>query len=121
MADLVAPPGKVGDLDAGLDAAADALGRSADYLREHGTLSEELELAARLAVAKVKVAVEEISLRAAGDAYNAGGASWVRESVHLDRHWRNLRTLFSHNPTVYKARVVGDVVVNDGDLPPTFF
>lgn len=108
-------------VEAAVLAAADALGRSGDYLRENGALSEDLEFAARLAVAKVKVAVEEISLRAAGDAYNAGGASWVRESVHLDRHWRNLRTLFSHNPTVYKARVVGDVIVNDGDLPPTFF
>ncbi|MBL8266579.1 MAG: hypothetical protein JNL55_09370 [Steroidobacter sp.] len=119
----------VGDLassafivEAAVLAAADAMDRSADYVRDHdGEVNEALETAARIAVAKVKVAVEPIALRAAGEAYNAGGASWVRESVHLHRHWLNMRTLFSHNPTVYKARVIGDVLVNNGQLPRTFF
>jgi hypothetical protein len=35
----------------------------------------------------------------------------------LDRHWRNLRTLFSHNPTPYEARVIGDNFVNGRPLP----
>ena len=30
----------------------------------------------------------------------------------LDRHWRNARTVSSHNPLVYKARIVGDWVIN---------
>lgn len=46
------------------------------------------------------------SLRAAG----ALGASATRSSLRLDRHWRNLRTLFSHNPTVFTAPAIGDVV-----------
>lgn len=109
-------------VEAAVLAAADAMDRSARYIREHdGEVSEELETAARVAVAKVKVAVEGPALRVAGEVYNAGGASWVREAVHLHRHWLNLRTLFSHNPTVYKARVIGDVIVNNGELPPTFF
>ena len=108
-------------VEAAVLATADALGVAADHVRDHGVVDEELEFAARLAASQVKVAVEEISLRAAGEAFNAGGASWVRESVHLHRHWLNLRTLFSHNPTVYKARVVGDVLVNGAELPPTFF
>jgi alkylation response protein AidB-like acyl-CoA dehydrogenase len=108
-------------VDAAVLAAADLMGRSQEYFREHGEVSEILENAARVAVAKVKVAVEPVSLAAAGRAYDAGGASWVRESVHLQRFWLNMRTVFSHNPTVYKARVIGDVIVNDGALPPTFF
>ena len=35
-----------------------------------------------------------------------------RNAVHLDRHWRNARTLASHNPVIYKPRVVGDFRVN---------
>lgn len=53
--------------------------------------------------------------------FDAGGASAVQASALLDRHWRNLRTLFSHNPTVYKARVLGDVAVNGAALPDTSF
>ena len=35
-----------------------------------------------------------------------------RKSVSLDRHWRNARTLASHNPRVYKARILGDWLIN---------
>lgn len=38
--------------------------------------------------------------------------STVRERAHLDRHWRNARTLASHNPVIYKPRVIGDYVIN---------
>ena len=35
----------------------------------------------------------------------------------LDRHWRNARTVASHNPRLFKARVVGAHLVN-GTPPP---
>jgi hypothetical protein len=35
----------------------------------------------------------------------------------LDRHWRNARTVSSHNPVIYKARIVGDWAIN-GTEPP---
>ncbi len=108
-------------VDAAILAAADVMERSLQYFREHDEVSEEFEKATQVAVAKVKVAVEPVSLAAAGHAYDAGGASWVRESAHLQRFWLNMRTLYSHNPTVYKARVIGDVIINDAELPPTFF
>ncbi|CCW10600.1 acyl-CoA dehydrogenase family protein (plasmid) [Rhodococcus aetherivorans] len=56
--------------------------------------------------------VIEAVLDAATRAFDAGGSSTVRNSVHLDRHWRNARTLGSHNPVVYKPRVIGDYLVN---------
>ncbi len=76
---------------------------------------------AKVAVAKVKVAVEPVSLAAAGHAYDAGGASWVRESAHLQRFWLNMRTLYSTTRLSTRRGVIGDVIVNDGALPPTFF
>jgi len=108
-------------VEAAVLTAADALDRAYRHVWEHGRADDALERAASLETSKVKVAVEKIALQAAAEAFDAGGASWTRASVQLDRHWRNLRTLFSHNPTVYKARVVGDVVVNDAPLPGAGF
>lgn len=69
----------------------------------------------------MKVAIEQPALRSASRIFDAGGASSIRSASHLDRHWRNLRTLFSHNPTVYKARVLGDIAVNGAALPDSGF
>lgn len=84
-------------------------------------IDARLEDQSAVAAARVKVAIEEPALRAASRIFDAGGASSVRAASHLDRHWRNLRTLFSHNPTVYKARVLGDIAVNGAALPDTGF
>jgi alkylation response protein AidB-like acyl-CoA dehydrogenase len=59
-----------------------------------------------------QVAVIEAVLDAATAAFDAGGSSTVRAGLHLDRHWRNARTLASHNPVIYKPRVIGDFLVN---------
>ncbi|WP_243408595.1 hypothetical protein [Pantoea ananatis] len=56
--------------------------------------------------------------RAASELFNALGASDTRVSKALDRHWRNARTIGSHNPVIYKSRNVGDWEVNGRD--PTF-
>ena len=67
--------------------------------------------------AKAQVAVTELIQRATTTLFNALGASDVRAGKSLDRHWRNARTVSSHNPTIYKARIVGDWEVN-GTEPP---
>jgi alkylation response protein AidB-like acyl-CoA dehydrogenase len=54
----------------------------------------------------------------AGGFFDALGASGVSEDLLLDRHWRNARTLASHNPRVYKARILGDWLINDKDPLP---
>lgn len=117
----------VGEIDA-VAYAAQALVRSAaaelepalDAARCSG-IDPELERTASIAASRVKVAIEGPALRAASRVFDAGGASAIRETAHLDRHWRNLRTLFSHNPTVYKARVLGDIAVNGAPLPDSGF
>ncbi len=67
---------------------------------------------AELASAKGQVAVTDLVLRAATHLFDALGASAVGEGKALDRHWRNARTVSSHNPIVYKSRVVGEWAIN---------
>ncbi|MDS1115720.1 hypothetical protein RD149_18390 [Gordonia westfalica] len=62
------------------------------------------------------------ALRAATLLFDVGGASAVKRSANLDRHWRNIRTVASHNPTRFKNRAIGELVVNDVTLPDnTYF
>lgn len=68
--------------------------------------------AATLAVSQAQVALTRLVPEAAGRVFDALGSSAVREAAGLDRHWRNARTVGSHNPWVYKARLVGDHTVN---------
>jgi alkylation response protein AidB-like acyl-CoA dehydrogenase len=103
-----------------VQAAARELAPAAEAARTTG-IDPELEVRASVAAARVKVALEGPALQAATRIFDVGGASSTRASAHLDRHWRNLRTLFSHNPTVYKARVLGDIAVNDAALPDSSF
>jgi hypothetical protein len=41
-----------------------------------------------------------------------GSSCATRGRCSLDRHWRNARTLASHNPVIYKPRIIGDFIVN---------
>jgi hypothetical protein len=50
-----------------------------------------------------------------GTLFNALGASGTSQTQALDRHWRNARTVGSHNPVIYKQRIVGDHAVNGTD------
>jgi alkylation response protein AidB-like acyl-CoA dehydrogenase len=67
---------------------------------------------AEIESAKGQIVVSELALRAATHLFDALGASATSESKSLDRHWRNARTVASHNPIVYKAKAVGDWVIN---------
>lgn len=49
--------------------------------------------------------------------FDALGSSAALRSEGLDRYWRNARTIASHNPRVYRERIVGDYAVN-GSVPP---
>ncbi|MEU6128156.1 acyl-CoA dehydrogenase family protein [Saccharopolyspora sp. NPDC047091] len=102
--------------EAAVLAAADEI--DAAYRSERlGAPDRELFTAASLAASKVKVHVDAIALQAATDLFEVGGASSASRSRNLDRHWRNIRTLTLHNPTAYKAAVVGDVTINGSPLP----
>lgn len=72
-------------------------------------------VAAEVAVAQAQLVIIDAALRATTSVFDALGASAVTEDVALDRHWRNARTLASHNPRVYKARIIGDWLINGTD------
>lgn len=68
--------------------------------------------ALEIEINQAQIAIGDIVLRAASRLFDALGASAVRHETALDRHWRNARTILSHNPLVYRARIVGDFLVN---------
>lgn len=72
---------------------------------------------AELETSQALTVVSNLVLEAATISFDALGASSTRKPLALDRHWRNARTLSSHNPRIYKDRIVGDFAVN-GTPPP---
>ncbi len=84
----------------------------------HGTAEEaELSLRAALLNAEAKVVIDELANRAASERFDVGGGSLVRRSAHLDRHWRNIRSIAAHNPKTLKAVAVGRYALNGTPLP----
>jgi alkylation response protein AidB-like acyl-CoA dehydrogenase len=83
-----------------------------DDEREHAA-----NVAAEIESAKAQVVVTELIQRATSQLFNALGASDIRQGKALDRHWRNARTVSSHNPVIYKARIVGDWAINGAEPP----
>lgn len=90
-----------------LDAAIGVLG--GDPLLDN---PQELTNACELPVAHAQVVVPELVRDVTDGIFDLLGASAVGKSKSLDRFWRNARTVATHNPTIYKARIVGDYRVN---------
>lgn len=77
---------------------------------------EEAFLRAELAVQQAHVSVPPLVLAATSELFDVTGASSVSTGKGLDRHWRNARTVATHNPALFKARSVGDHYLN-GTIP----
>ncbi|MBN3453873.1 acyl-CoA dehydrogenase family protein [Mycobacterium sp. DSM 3803] len=113
----------IGELSADAFGAEAALASSARTLDRivAGRLSgvdehaRQLLVDAEVAVAQAQLVIIGAALRATTRVFDALGASGVSEKLGLDRHWRNARTLASHNPVVYKARILGDWFINGKD------
>jgi alkylation response protein AidB-like acyl-CoA dehydrogenase len=89
--------------------------------RAAGLDPAELAHDASVAAAKAKVITDELALRSATALFDVGGASAATKAKNLDRHWRNARTLASHNPAVYKASLVGAYDLHGTRLPSLGF
>ena len=70
-----------------------------------------------IVAARLKIVVDELGPATASVLFEVGGGSTVRQGLHLDRHWRNIKTLSAHNPRNYKLRVIGDYELNGTPLP----
>jgi alkylation response protein AidB-like acyl-CoA dehydrogenase len=103
--------------EASVLAAADALAVAFDASTRGADPGLDLAHEASLRAAAAKVVVDELGQKAASQVFDVGGASVVRQHYLLDRHWRNIRTLASHNPTSYKAQAIGAYHVRGTRLP----
>ncbi|WP_277964370.1 acyl-CoA dehydrogenase family protein [Pseudomonas sp. RIT-To-2] len=59
-----------------------------------------------------QIVIEQV-LEATTLLFEVGGASATSNTRLFDRHWRNARTIASHNPTIYRERNVGSYYLND--------
>jgi alkylation response protein AidB-like acyl-CoA dehydrogenase len=111
------------DLDAALDAAvADRDGADEDGDSpgagdgdSPGEASGDAAAAmhrAALTAHRAHVMVPRLVLDTCTRIFDTLGASATSTELQLDRHWRNARTIASHDPAAFMARMVGDWEVN---------
>ena len=98
--------------------AATALQIAYESRFAHNEVAErEANIAAELESAQAQVVIADLVLRATSDLFNALSASATSTGKALDRHWRNARTAASHNPLIYKERIIGDWEINNTEPP----
>lgn len=85
-----------GSLDAAMDGYADGAGDAS------------LFSAAQLDVYRAQQPVIDTVLDVTTRLFEVGGASAVDSGLNLDRHWRNARTVATHNPAVHRLRAIGE-------------
>ncbi|WOF24779.1 acyl-CoA dehydrogenase family protein [Microbacterium betulae] len=107
----------IGRLAANAFAAEATLLRSLDLVdvavarAEAGDTAQDR--ASLLAVGAAQHAISTLVLESATLVFDSLGSSGVSERHALDRHWRNARTIASHNPRVYRTRLVGGWALED--------
>jgi alkylation response protein AidB-like acyl-CoA dehydrogenase len=102
-------------------AAADALDIATDAFDAGAPNAIETAHKAALLSAKAKIIADEFAIRGGSLLFDVGGASATKKVTNFDRHWRNARTLSSHNPTTYKARSIGQYEISGTLLPAKGF
>ncbi|MFT4268430.1 MAG: acyl-CoA dehydrogenase [Xenophilus sp.] len=113
----------IGRLSAVAYVAESAVLRAADALAlahetaQQGEVDAQQFVDAGLAAAKAKIVIDGLALEAASGLFDVAGASATGARQALDRHWRNVRTVSSHNPVSYKARSIGQHELDGTPLP----
>ncbi|WP_077618374.1 acyl-CoA dehydrogenase family protein [Bacillus sinesaloumensis] len=82
------------------------------HLAGNGENKELVNDEVEIEVSQAQVVVSSLTLDATALLFDALGASATLPTKSFDRYWRNARTIASHNPLIYKERVVGDYAVN---------
>jgi alkylation response protein AidB-like acyl-CoA dehydrogenase len=110
----------VGEISAQAFAAEAAVHRVAELLDEmtktpsltKSSLSGPSVREMGIASYQAHIVVTGLAQRATSAMFTAMGSAALRNGLQLDRHWRNPRAVSSHNPVVYKSRIVGDWEIN---------
>lgn len=71
-----------------------------------------IHLLAEIELSQSVTVISKLILEATTVLFDALGASAAKRATALDRHWRNARTITSHNPRIYHDRVVGEFAVS---------
>jgi alkylation response protein AidB-like acyl-CoA dehydrogenase len=106
----------VGELQSEIRAAAllaDRAGNALQRALDIGpNLTPEQRAEAAIAVYEAKYLTTKVALDATSRLFEIQGARATTTAYGFDRHWRNIRTHTVHDPVAYKAREVGDFVLN---------
>ncbi|MFA7943858.1 acyl-CoA dehydrogenase family protein [Pseudomonas brenneri] len=78
-----------------------------------GSISEAQYVDADVRTYQAQQVTLPLVLEATSLLFEVGGASATSQVRRLDRHWRNARTLASHNPAIYRERALGDFYLNE--------
>lgn len=65
---------------------------------------------------KSRIVSTTVALEITSQIFELMGARATARKYGFDRYWRDARTLSLHDPLVYKAKEIGDFVVN-GQVP----
>ncbi|HEY0125061.1 MAG TPA: acyl-CoA dehydrogenase family protein [Rhizobium sp.] len=96
---------------------AKILDASCSVLKIGGQDAENMLNEATFSIAKAQTVLAPLALKASEALFNVGGASATSRSRNFDRHWRNIRTITSHNPLFYKEQAIGDWFLNKTPPP----
>lgn len=97
--------------------AAQSLQRAFDARNHSAAERDRAKRETEIETAQAQIVVSQLTLGVTTRLFDGLGASATATSAALDRHWRNARTVTSHNPVAFKARIVGDYLVNDAEPP----
>ena len=67
---------------------------------------------ALVAAYRAQAVVPDFVLEVSTRIFDTLGASSTSTALQLDRHWRNARTIATHDPASFKVRIAGDHLVN---------
>jgi alkylation response protein AidB-like acyl-CoA dehydrogenase len=84
--------------------------------QQAGEPNSELYVAADIKAYQGQQIVIQQVLEATTLLFEVGGASATSTTRRLDRHWRNARTISSHNPAILREAYLGDYYLN-GTIP----
>lgn len=92
---------------------ADRAGEALQHALDIGPgLTAEERAEAAVAVYEAKLLTTKVALSATSRLFEIQGARATTTAYGFDRHWRNVRTHTVHDPVAYKAKEIGDFVLN---------
>lgn len=110
--------GRLASISFTADSLVERIAGDLDHLhdRRRGGIVEKPDfIAADIDAFKAQQSMIDLVLEATTQLFEVGGASATSTQLRLDRHWRNARTLASHNPAIQRERAIGDHVLNGTD------